>query len=157
MNTKSNNIILNTEFNDLFSFDTEKDKHEYNAQMISYRILSEVERVCEERKLKKKDLAQKIGTSKSYITQLFRGSKSINTQVMAKFEDVLDISFEIKAVFNEYKSEFISNDFDVDILPCLSAKDNYNQHYLWHSDNEEGNELLKNLETEKTETSKQAA
>ena len=43
-------------------------------------------------------LAKSIGVSPSYITQLYRGTKPLNMETLAKMEDVLDIRFEIKAV-----------------------------------------------------------
>lgn len=151
MNTKSNNIVTNPEYEKLFSFDNEKEKNEYNAQMISYRILSEVERVCEERKLKKKDLALKIGTSKSYITQLFRGNKSINTQVMAKFEDVLDITFEIKAFLNESKVETIDEELYLEVFPNQRIPDNEGAWYFCYYNKKNTNEIVKNLKTENSQ------
>lgn len=110
MNTKLNTVEVNPEYADLFSFSDQKDKIEHKAQMISYRLLSEVERVCEQKKIKKKELAERVGTSKSYITQLFRGAKHVNTQILAKFEDALDISFEIHVKLNEETNdEFLGN------------------------------------------------
>lgn len=105
MNTKLNKIEVNPEYANLFSFDDRKDKIEHKAQMISYRILSEVERVCDAKKIKKKDLAARVGTSKSYITQLFRGAKQVNTQILARFEEALAISFEIHVKFDEDTQE----------------------------------------------------
>jgi transcriptional regulator with XRE-family HTH domain len=95
MSIKLNQIVINPAYENLFEFSSEREKLEHNAQMISFRILSEVEKVCDEKKIKKKDLAELTGTSKSYITQLFRGTKSVNTGIMAKFEEVLDFSFNI--------------------------------------------------------------
>jgi len=156
MNTKSNQIIINPEFKDLFNFENEKEKTEYNAQMISYRILSEVERICEERKLKKKDLALKIGTSKSYITQLFRGNKSINTQVMAKFEDVLNITFEIEAHLNEVNEEFLGEKINLDLFANKRTPDNNGTWYYCYTkrDNhtrKNTEEIVKNLKTENSQ------
>lgn len=105
MNTKSNKMKINPEYAALFSFGSKKEKIEHNAQMISYRILSEVEKVCEEKNIKKKALAELVGTSRSYITQLFRGTKQVNTEIMARFEDALDISFQIKVKLNEESHE----------------------------------------------------
>lgn len=160
MNTKSSNITINPEYADLFVFANDKEKYEHNAQMISYKILSEVERVCEIRKLKKKDLAQKIGTSKSYITQLFRGNKSINTQIMAKFEDILNITFEIEASFNEIKSEFVGeklnfSNFQNPRINCSTGTWYfcYNKDKKAESKNE--NKIVENLKTESK--TKQAA
>jgi ribosome-binding protein aMBF1 (putative translation factor) len=94
MNIKCNDINVNPEFEDLLSFKSENEKIEHMAQMISFRILSEVEKLCEEKKISKKELAAKVGTSGSYITQLFNGTKSVNTSIMAKLENALDIKFE---------------------------------------------------------------
>jgi ribosome-binding protein aMBF1 (putative translation factor) len=82
-------------FNSLFTHEDKKDEVKHRAHMLMFRFLSEVERVAEERKLKKKDIAKMIGTSPSYVTQLFRGDKLINMETLAKFEKELDIEFEI--------------------------------------------------------------
>ncbi|MDB5246423.1 MAG: helix-turn-helix domain protein [Segetibacter sp.] len=114
MNTKLNNIQVNPEFDDLFSFESKEDKTEHDARMISYRFLSEVEKICEEKNIKKKDLAEALGTSRSYITQLFRGNKQVNTYILAKLEDALDISFEINAKLNEdTKEDFLAKQLPV--------------------------------------------
>lgn len=68
------------------------------AQMLMYRFLSEVERLMDERKISKKELAAKIGVSASYITQLYRGTKPLNMETLAKMELALDFRFDIKAV-----------------------------------------------------------
>jgi ribosome-binding protein aMBF1 (putative translation factor) len=83
-------------FNSLFTHEDKKDEVKHRAHMLMFRFLSEVERVAEERKLKKKDIAKMIGTSPSYVTQLFRGDKLINMETLAKFEKELDIKFEIR-------------------------------------------------------------
>lgn len=105
MNTKLRNLKINPEFQDLFSFESQKDKIQHNADMISFRILSEVEKVCDEKKIKKKELAEMINSSRSYITQLFRGSKHVNTVLLGKLEEALDISFEIKVKLNQDSTE----------------------------------------------------
>lgn len=83
-------------YKDLFTFKTKEEELEHKAQMISYRFLSEVENECDKRKISRAELAEMVGTSRSYITQLFRGSKRVNMDVLAKFEDVLGITFQIK-------------------------------------------------------------
>ncbi len=149
MNTKSNNIKISAEYADLFVFANEKEKHAHNAQMISYKILSEVEKVCEERKLNKKDLALKIGTSKSYITQLFRGSKSVNTQIMAKFEDVLDITFQIEAILNEEKTEFIGEGLNLaNFLNRRFSSSEGTWYFCYNNKKKDTNNIVENLRTE---------
>lgn len=85
------------EYKDLFKFDSKEDELEHKAQMLSYRFLSEVEKECDKRKISRAELAEMVGTSRSYITQLFRGSKRVNMGVLAKFEYALNITFNIKA------------------------------------------------------------
>jgi transcriptional regulator with XRE-family HTH domain len=93
MNTKSRNFKVAPEFEQLFSFASREEKIEHRAQMISFRILSEVEKICEMRNIKMKDLAKMIDTSASYVTQLFRGNKQVNTAFMARFEEAMNMIF----------------------------------------------------------------
>ncbi|HPT10003.1 MAG TPA: helix-turn-helix transcriptional regulator [Bacteroidales bacterium] len=102
--------ILNTA---LSKIDKQNDlEHEY--RMISFRFLSEVEKLSDEKNWNKKELAKNIGTSASYITQLFRGTKLINLPTLAKFQKLFDMTFEIKAVSN--KSMDIYSNIDIEQL-----------------------------------------
>lgn len=117
MITKLNNTDINPKFENLFSFKDNNERTEHNAQMISFRILSEIEKICEEKKIKKKDLAEMVGTSRSYITQLFRGNKQVNTWIMAQLEDALEVSFEIRVKSNsESHADFVGKLLTKDIL-----------------------------------------
>lgn len=150
MNTKSKNIV-NPEYENLFSFKNKEDKIDHEAQMISYKILSEVEKACDEKKIKKKELAMLVGTSKSYITQLFRGTKQVNTQIMAKFEDVLEMSFEIKIKLNEEThEEFLSKQIPTTVFQSkrLVAKDCVWHMYQCLTGNKETQEIMQNLKSE---------
>lgn len=107
MNSNTNNKLLN-DFQDVISsLDSEEDiVHE--KKMIMYRFLSEVERITEKKNISRKDLANLIGTSASYITQLFRGNKIINLETIAKIQKALDFKFEIKAIPNVQVDSYIS-------------------------------------------------
>ncbi len=76
-------------------YDEEDVKH--GARIIMYRFLSEVERLSDEKNINRKELAKLIGTSPSYITQLFKGIKLLNLETAAKFENVFNVKFDIKA------------------------------------------------------------
>ncbi|MEY4459958.1 MAG: hypothetical protein RIT38_1188 [Bacteroidota bacterium] len=82
-------------FNSVFSFDNEQDQLELEAKIIMAKFLDRIQEIADQKGLKKKDLAQKIGTSASYITQLFRGHKLLNLMTLAKFQRALDIEFEV--------------------------------------------------------------
>ncbi|MBN2664372.1 MAG: helix-turn-helix transcriptional regulator [Bacteroidales bacterium] len=70
---------------------------EHEKIMIQMRFMSEVEILMEEKKINKKQLAKVIGTSASYITQLFRGNKTLNLETIAKFQNAFEYKFGIEA------------------------------------------------------------
>jgi transcriptional regulator with XRE-family HTH domain len=89
-------------YEDLFSFHDEEDELDYEAHMLMFRFLSEIEKISPEGKnLKNKDLAAKLGVSPSYITQLFNGDKLLNFTMLAKIQKVYNLTFEIKASKND--------------------------------------------------------
>ncbi|MCX6249336.1 MAG: helix-turn-helix transcriptional regulator [Bacteroidetes bacterium] len=106
MNYKPNKY-LQTNVADLIRKSDENDDIDFNAHMIMYRFLSKIEELTEENKMTKKELAQRIGTSASYITQLFRGNKLLNLQTIAKFEKVFNITFIIEAKTNNQPAIFV--------------------------------------------------
>lgn len=92
-NMKNNEPDFNSLFESLSSEDM--DKHE--ARMIMYRFLSEIERVYGKKRGLKSLLAQSVGKSKSFITQLFNGDKIVSLSMLAKFQRALGIKFKIIA------------------------------------------------------------
>ena len=156
MNTKLKNIIINPEFESLLTFKNEDEKIEHDAQMISYRILSEVEKLCDDNKIKKKDLAEKVGTSKSYITQLFNGTKSVNTYIMAKFENALDITFEIRTKLNkETYDEFLSKQINTEVFLNKRLSTPQGAWYYCRYD-KKTEDIVNNLETQSEQKQKAA-
>ncbi len=96
MTTKlKNNEKIKSAYNQLFGQMTNQDKLENQAGLLMFRFLSIIETKSEELGWSRKELAEKIGTSASYITQLFRGDKLVNMITLAKFQNVLGIEFEI--------------------------------------------------------------
>lgn len=122
---KKKSDYINPEFDDLFSTSSKSDDTKQEARMIMYRFLSEAERVHgQERGLKKK-LANKTGTSQSFITQLFNGDKLINLLTLAKFQEALDIKFKIIALptseFDTVSVEEIINNINNSKRPILNV------------------------------------
>lgn len=95
-------------FDQLFGQLSEQDKLENDANLLMFRFLSIIETKCEELGLNRKQLAEKVGTSASYITQLFRGDKLINMITLAKFQKALGVEFEIaeKKSYEEKVKEY---------------------------------------------------
>lgn len=71
---------------------------EFETEMIQIRFMSEVERLMEENEITKTKLAKKIGTSPSFITQLFQGNKKLNLETIAKLQHALNYKFRVDAV-----------------------------------------------------------
>lgn len=110
MSTKSLKDLQN-EFDNLFEFESNDEKWRIEAKVLVSRFLSLVEQKMDSEKISKKDLADKIDTSASFITQLFKGNKLPNLITLAKIQDVLNIKFHIsleKQNFNEYSDEEIA-------------------------------------------------
>jgi len=84
------------QFQALFEESPEKEI-ETRAHILSLIFLSETEKAMDRKGWTKKRLAQEIGTSASYLTQLFRGDRVLNFKTIAKVEAALGINFEITA------------------------------------------------------------
>lgn len=107
MSTKLSNKELEkiqNEFDDIFSFEETHDQIELDAQTLMAKFLSEVQEITDKKGIKRKDLAAKVGTSASYLTQLYRGHKLMNFLMAAKLQRALDIKFDISV---EGKNMFI--------------------------------------------------
>ena len=110
MNMKLKNKI-NPEFEDLFSFASKEEEIEHEAKMLMFQFLDKVQKIADEKNLNRKKLAKKIGTSASYITQLFRGNKLVNITTLAKFQKELDFKFNI-SIENENVEEINESDIE---------------------------------------------
>lgn len=106
MNTKQSNSAeeIRNEFQKLFE-KTPEEQVEHRAQLLSYIFLSEAQKAMDRKGWTRKQLADEIGTSGSYLTQLFRGDRLLNLKTVAKIETALGIEFEIMA-----KSEYIKKE-----------------------------------------------
>jgi len=102
MNTKQSNSIeeIRNEFQKLFEKSPE-EQVEHRAQMLSYIFLSEAQKVMDRKGWTRKQLADEIGTSASYLTQLFRGDRLLNFKTVAKIEYALDLKYGIYEESNQ--------------------------------------------------------
>jgi len=101
MNTKSLNedyAALKGAFDEVLEPTEPDDKVELEAKMLMARFLSLIQEEADRRQLKRKELAEMIGTSASYLTQLFRGHKLMNLKTAAKLQMALDLKFEIRDI-----------------------------------------------------------
>ncbi len=108
MNTRSLKEMQN-EFDSIFNFENKEDKWEVEAKILASKFLSIIQKELEKNDGNRKELAESIGTSASYITQLFRGNKYPNFLTLAKIKDVLNIDFNI-ALEGEINSQISEDD-----------------------------------------------
>lgn len=83
---------------------TEEEQINLDEYILMAKYLSEIENILIEKSLTKKALANKIGTSPSYLTQVFRGDKPLNFKTLAKIKTVLNIHFEVHIIKNEIQN-----------------------------------------------------
>lgn len=110
MTTKLNEIddIVNS-FNSLFDNLSDQDKLDNEAKLIMFRFLDIVERKREEIGWTRKQFAEKVGISASFITQILRGDKLINMTTLAKIQRVLEIQFDISEL-KPYEEQIVKFD-----------------------------------------------
>lgn len=92
-------------FNQLSSIKSEEEHYLNEAMMLHYRIIQLVETVMDKNNWNKKQLANKLGMSQSYITQLFTGSKMVNMQTLARLQDALEFSFKFETEEKKIEGE----------------------------------------------------
>lgn len=91
---------ISEEFSSLFEFKSEKEELKHDAYMLMFKFLSEIQRV-NDYTIHKKDLANAIDSSRSYVSQLFSGDKLANLITLAKLQKAYNITFEVKAKLND--------------------------------------------------------
>jgi len=91
--TQNNN---NKQIIDLLIPNTEKEKLELEARMIQLDFIDRLHELMKYKNIKsKKELADLLGTTPSFITQLFSAEKLINLKHLAKLQRVLGIKYAI--------------------------------------------------------------
>jgi hypothetical protein len=83
-------------------FDSFENDYENDAKVIASKILSDISVITDKKDLNRKDVAALIGTSASYMTQLYRGSKILNFITLAKLKNKLNLKIEVKITENDY-------------------------------------------------------
>lgn len=72
-----------------------EEQNEVDAQLLAHQFLSIVNAEMQKQKMTKKELALKVDTSPSFITQLFSGDRKPSWSLLVKFANVFQLNFEI--------------------------------------------------------------
>jgi ribosome-binding protein aMBF1 (putative translation factor) len=94
MNMTSDNDIME----DVFTFENDDEKLQFEAEMIHLDIMNEVRMLMNLHGVNKTELAKRLKTSKGYVTQLFSGDKLINLKTIAKIQQIFDVRLTKKFV-----------------------------------------------------------
>lgn len=74
---------------------TEEESIEIKASVLALQFLGLVDEKMKQTGITKKELADQIGTSAAYLTQLFRGDRKPSWEILAKMSLVLGLDFQI--------------------------------------------------------------
>ncbi|HRF78694.1 MAG TPA: hypothetical protein PL070_01275, partial [Flavobacteriales bacterium] len=80
---------------------SEEELLQMEALAIGHAYLSEAQRIMDERGMLRKELAEKMSVSASFLTQLFRGDRPVSDYHKAQLQRVLGVRFELKALDTE--------------------------------------------------------
>lgn len=92
---------LKNKFSEILQFENKDDKAEHDSKILMFKFLSIIEQEMEVKGMSKKDLAEQLGTSPSYVTQLFRGTKTINLYKLAELQNLFNFEFDISIIPNK--------------------------------------------------------
>lgn len=93
----SNDQQTMQELESLLSFENENEKLELEAELLHLKFVGVIEELMELENISKAELAEKLSTSKSYITQLFAGEKLFNIKTLVKLQRAFNFNFKIDA------------------------------------------------------------
>lgn len=117
MNTRKN--ITQSKNNNFLKFENEEELIDSYAEAIHLDIVYKLNKLLSHKGINKSDLASLFNTSKSFITQIFRGDKLINLKFLAKLRmkfnvkidiDFIDVHYNLSSVeltalkINKYKN-----------------------------------------------------
>ncbi|MFC4871739.1 helix-turn-helix domain-containing protein [Negadavirga shengliensis] len=86
---------VKNKLDNLLAFNSSEEELAFKADLLAMQFLGWVDRKMEEKQMSKKELAEKIGTSAAFITQLFRGDRKPNWNILAKMSLALDLEFKV--------------------------------------------------------------
>ena len=83
---------------DLFEEKSFEVEVEREMDLLALCFLSEIEKAADAQGITRKELAERVGTSPSYITQIFRGNKTPNLKILTAMGLAVGRKFDVRAV-----------------------------------------------------------
>ncbi|HEX2866932.1 MAG TPA: helix-turn-helix domain-containing protein [Ignavibacteriales bacterium] len=115
---------------DLLSFENSAEVEEFDEIVFHLRVMNEIKDVLKKKNWNKKKLADELGTTQSYISQLFSANKLVNTKLIGKLERVLKIRFNVEveeipeetALLQKENSNLNAGRIEAELFQHLSGK-----------------------------------
>ncbi len=111
---------ISQQFSELLTSKSDERQLKRDSKILMDSFLSEIERLYKDDGLNRKELAEKIKISESYVSQVFNGKKPLNFITLAKIKKALDIRFRVTGEFTSGKKTEIVN--EVKVLQFNKAK-----------------------------------
>lgn len=126
----SNDQQIMQELESLLSFENENEKLELEAELLHLKFVGVIEELMEQENITKAELAEKLSTSKSYITQLFTGDKLFNIKTLVKLQQALNFNFKIdaerkKPVFEAISCDKFKKHFGLELVKSVGGDSRY--------------------------------
>lgn len=96
---------LQNKFENSISSYVDSNREKIDVALLSLRIIKQIDTFLDINNISQKELADKLGVSEAFISQLMSGSKKINVQLLNKFEKRFNVEFDFKL---KDKSTYIS-------------------------------------------------
>lgn len=81
---------------DIISFKSDREKFDFEVTALRFNSIEIVLRLMEERRMNNKSLANKLGVSESFISQLFSGDKILNYKILARLQRIFGVKFKLE-------------------------------------------------------------
>ena len=126
----SNDQQIMQELESLLSFGNENEKLELEAELLQLKFVGVIEELMEQENITRAELAERLSTSKSYITQLFAGDKLFNIKTLVKLQRALNFNFKIeserkKPIFEAVIGDKFKTRFGLELLKSAGEGSRY--------------------------------
>lgn len=80
----------------MFKPTNEAEILEMKVEIFHLRFMDTVRQLMQQREMTQSELAQRLGTTKGYVSQLFSGDKILNLKRIVQLQAIFDVHFGIE-------------------------------------------------------------
>ena len=126
-----------TDLLQLLHISTEQDRTDLDAELIQLQLLEKVSSIMEDRGMTRSELANKLGISRAFVSQMFAADRALNLKLLAKIQRILDVHFEVTPIQSWSYSPKMNQNSHPSKEKLVNVWFNKSSHSMWdESDNE---------------------